>query len=108
MEKGSQFWAGHLLEIKLTGISARQYAKHHSISVKSLYYWKRKLNMAPTAQSAASPASKFVALRVAPAVAVVASSNCTLIMAAGLRLEMAALPAPEWLAALSAAVQGAR
>ena len=110
MKMGSQFWAGHVADAKLAGISARKYAKHHSISVKGLYYWQHKLNTIPTvlsAPSSASPASKFVALRVAPAVAVVASSNCTLIMAAGFRLEMAALPAPEWLAALGVAVQGA-
>ena len=104
MKMGSQFWAGHVTEAKLAGISAIQYAKRHGISVKGLYYWQRKLNTMPAVLSAPNPVSKFVALRVAPA----ASSNCTLIMAAGFRLEMAALPAPEWLAALGVAVQGAR
>ena len=108
MKMGSQFWAGHVAEAKLAGVSAIQYAKRHGISVKGLYYWQHKFNTSPVVLSAASPASKFVALRVAPAVAVVASTNCTLIMASGFRLEMAALPAPEWLAALGAAVQGAR
>ena len=31
MKMGSQFWAGHVAEAKLLGISARKYAKDHSI-----------------------------------------------------------------------------
>jgi hypothetical protein len=36
------------------------------------------------------------------------SSGCTVIVSSGLRIDMAMLPEPQWLAALAHAVQGAR
>ena len=51
--------------------------------------------------------AKFVALRVVDAAAG-AATPCTLVLASGLRLEMAALPSPAWLLALDQAQTGAR
>jgi len=52
--------------------------------------------------------SKFVALRVSDAVAPMAqpSWGCTLVLGGGMRLEMSALPDPQWLAAVGRANQG--
>jgi len=105
---GEEFWKEHVAAAKLEGISGSAYAKRHGISVTALYYWQRKLNET-TGVSEAKPTNKFVALQVAEAIGVHRSGGgCTLILGSGMRLEMLALPEPEWLAALGRAVQGAR
>ena len=107
MKMGTEFWADHVANAKLAGGSASAYAKRHGISVAALYYWQRKLKAAIEVGES-SQASKFVALRVAEAFAAQRPSGCTLVLPSGMRLEMSALPAPEWLAALGRAAQGAR
>ncbi|HWZ48469.1 MAG TPA: hypothetical protein VNX00_09670 [Herbaspirillum sp.] len=107
MRKGSAFWSAHMAAIKREGISTSAYAKRHGIALKSLYYWQRKARQA-AAPAKARQSKTFVALRVAETVAVPAPIGCVLILACGMRLEMAALPAPAWLDALHRAAQGAR
>lgn len=108
MKVGTEFWTSHVAAIKQEAISASAYAKRHGISLAALYYWQRKLKATAGKPDQASQAGKFVALRVADAVIVPRSTPCTLILASGMRLEMPALPAPEWLAALVRAGQGVR
>jgi len=108
MKVGAEFWTAHVAAIKQEAISASAYAKRHGISLAALYYWQRKLNAAASKSGLQSQAGKFVALRVADAVIASRSTPCTLILASGMRLEMPALPAPEWLAALGRAGRGAR
>lgn len=103
METGIDFWAPHVEAIKHEAVSSSAYAKRHGLSVAAVYYWQRKLRAAP-----ASRGSKFVALNVADAAGNTRSGPCTLVLASGMRLEMSTLPAPEWLAALGRAAQGAR
>lgn len=105
MKMGEKFWAEHVAASQRELISASKYAKQHNLSVKSLYYWRRKLKQSDKAESLPMT-GKFVALRVAPGGA--RSNNCTLALPCGLRLEMSALPQPEWLAALVYAVPGIR
>ena len=95
----------HVAASQLETIPASEYAKRHGLAVKSLYYWRRKLSKSDKTD-AALPAGKFVALRIAPGGA--RPNNCTLALPSGLRLEMSALPQPEWLAALVRAVPGMR
>ena len=116
----TEFWAAHVAALKSKEISASQYAKQHELAVKSLYYWRRNLAAAkPAHQAAVKPVQhsmqvhqtetkpsqsvpgKFVALQVAAP----RSTPCTLSLSSGLRLEMSALPPPEWLAAFDRAVQ---
>ena len=111
MKMGAEFWIGHVATAKLEVISASEYARRHGISVAALYYWQHKLRAATADTSKeitklAKPAhaSKFVALRVLDKV-VVPSCLCTLVLPSDLRLEMSALPSPEWLAALLRAAQ---
>jgi len=101
MKMGTEFWAAHVASSKLEAIPASEYARRHGFSVKSLYYWRRKLKQSDTAD-ASQPAGKFVALRIAPGG--FRPSHCTLALPSSLRLEMSALPQPEWLAALVRAV----
>lgn len=107
MNKGLAFWTEHIAAIKREAISTSAYAKRHGIPVKRLYYWQRKAMLA-SAPVRPSRSETFVALRIAePMIAQVAVS-CTLILESGMRLEMSALPAPTWLAALGRAAQGTR
>ena len=103
MKKGTEFWVAHVAAVKPEAISASEYARRHGLSVAALYYWQRKLK-SNTGVSCAGQESKFVALRVAAQ----RPSLCTLVLPSGLHLEMPALPAPEWLAALGRALPGAR
>lgn len=100
---GKAFWAAHVAAAKLEAIPASEYARRHGLSVTALYYWQRKLK-SNTGAGEAGQESRFVALRVAAQ----RPCACTLVMPSGLHLEMSALPAPEWLAALGRALPGAR
>lgn len=101
MQMGAEFWATHVAAAKLEVIPASEYAKQHGLAVKSLYYWRRKLKKSNMAD-VVPQVGKFVALRIAPGGS--RPNNCTLVLPSGLRLEMSALPQPEWLAALVRAV----
>ena len=105
MKMGTEFWVAHVAASQRESIHVSEYAKRYELSVKSLYYWRRKLKQSDTAD-APQPAGKFVALRIAPGG--FRSTSCTLELPSGLRLEMSALPQPEWLAALVRAVPGTR
>ena len=107
MKKATEFWLEHVAAIKQEGTSTNAYAKRHGIAVKRLYYWQRKMKAAALPVEAGQPKAAFVALCVAESAIVQRSTHCTLLLGAGLRLEMDVLPAPEWLAALSRAAPGA-
>ena len=105
MKMGTEFWAAHVAASQRESIPVSEYARRHGLSVKSLYYWRRKLKKSDTTDTPL-PSRKFVALCIAPGAS--QQSNCTLALPSGLRLEMSALPAAEWLAALVRAVPGMR
>ena len=98
-----EFWARHVAAAGREGIPASEYAKRHGLAVKSLYYWRRKLQSAVEVEVPAQ-SSKFVSLHLAPGS--VHQSHCALELPSGLRLEMSALPQPEWLAAVVCAMLG--
>ena len=101
MKMGTEFWAAHVAAIQRELIPASEYARQHGIAVKSLYYWRRKLNKSDMTD-VTRQVSKFAALRITSGVS--RPNNCTLALPSGLRLEMSALPQPEWLVALAHAL----
>lgn len=113
-----QYWSRHVAAVQSQAITTRAYAQRHGLVLSTLYYWQHKLKLNPTAatQANASPMattaqpSKFVTLHVkAPDYAVrPVATNCTLVLGAGVRLEMAALPDPHWLTALAHCAHGER
>lgn len=108
MKLGTEFWMAHIAAAKREGTPSSDYARRHGIPVSALYYWQRKQNESGKAGTSVQ-ASQFVALRLAAGVP--HQNNCTLELPSGLRLEMSALPSPDWLAALVHAAhitQGAR
>ena len=108
MEMKATFWAQHVAAAARETISTSAYAKRHGLSAKSLYYWQNKLKTAAPTGAISRPTGKFVALRVVDAASTPRPNHCTLLLPAGMRLEMSALPAPEWLVALGRAAQGTR
>ncbi len=98
MSERTEYWTAHVAAAKQEGISASEYARRHGLAVKTLQYRRRKLN-ALNKTEASLQAGKFVALHVAPGAA--HQNNCSLEQPSGLRLEMSALPSPEWLVAES-------
>lgn len=100
MKKGRQFWVEHVAAIEREEIPVTAYAKREGISLAAIYYWKAKLRVPAEVCGAAKSAGAFVQLRVADSVDARIPAGCTLMLASGVCLEMAGLPAPEWLARL--------
>ena len=107
MKIGSDFWAVHVAAISRQATTVSAYAKRHGISASTLYYWQRKLAEVVEPVASTRVGSKFMELRVTERSNEPFSNACVLIMPLGLRLEMATLPTPEWLAAYGRSVQGA-
>jgi transposase len=108
MNKKVEFWSAHVAAVKQEAISTSAYARQHGLSVKSLYRWQRVLHSGVGVTQPASAGPSFVAVLVATPTVAPVLSGCTVIVSSGLRIDMATLPAPQWLAALAHAVQGAR
>jgi len=107
MQSGLEFWAPHVAVMEQESVATAVYAKRHGLALHSLYYWRHKIKTAG-AQPCGSPdrGNAFVALRVDEPVVAQHPGGCTLTLGAGVRVELPAVPAPEWLAALVRAVQG--
>lgn len=101
------FWMAHVAAMKREAIPASAYARQHGLSVKSLYGWQRKASAGASAPIESFLRPSFVALRIDEPTADLANGSCTLILGSGLRLEMSAVPSPQWLAALGRAARGA-
>ncbi len=120
MKKVTRDWQAHIEAIKAQGINIGAYALLHGLSGAALYRWQSKLRAtaaqgAPTrtaAESAvaAKPPGKFLALHVMEpqSGSVQLPAHCTLLLPGGMRLELPALPDPQWLAALGWRLQGER
>jgi transposase-like protein len=114
MKKAKHDWSNHVAAIKTQGISTSAYAKRHGLALSTLYYWQRKLQAARADQAkvgsgaATRHPGKFVALHVREPGCEVPrlTTGCALVITGAMRLEMAALPDPQWLAALWRCTQG--
>lgn len=109
MQAGLEFWAPHVAAMEQESVATAVYAKRHGLALHSLYYWRHKIKAAAT-QTSDSPerSSTFVALTVGEPVLAQLPGSCTLVLGPGVRVELLAVPDPEWLAALGRAVQGQR
>lgn len=102
MQRGTEFWVAHVAAARLEGGSSSAYARRHHLTVSALYYWQRKLkNQDQTGPQGRS--DRFIALPVAAP----RPERCTLMLPSGMRLDLSALPPPEWLAALTHHLPGA-
>ena len=107
----AEFWRKHVVELNVSGETSKAYAQRHGLSVHSLRHWVGRFRAEPS-MAAAPGSGAFVALRLdrdAPAQATAsAPGGCTLRCAAGWELQMAQLPAPQWLAGLSSMLRSVR
>jgi transposase-like protein len=108
MQAGLEFWAPHVAAIEQESVPTAEYAKRHGLALHSLYYWRQKIKAATQTSSSPEGSSAFVALTVGERVPAQQPGSCTLVLGPGVRVELPALPTPEWLAALGRAMQGAR
>ncbi len=107
MKKDMQYWAAHIAAIECEGIFVSAYAKRENLSLASLYYWQRKLSAAKPATTTTKPANGFMKLLVSERGVGRRDAACTLELGGGVRLEMAELPSPQWLANLARVARGA-
>ncbi|MET3120119.1 transposase-like protein [Undibacterium sp. GrIS 1.8] len=108
-QPNAAFWKEHIAAAMQGPESISAYAKRHSISTKSLYYWRQKImeiNSVPKPVTAI--VSPFVAVQVPQKIHEQRAANFALVLEQGIRLEMTAAPAPEWLANVIRAMQGMR
>lgn len=115
--KGAAYWSQQLAAIEATGLSTAEYARREGLSINQIHKWRTRLRNGPVGvtQSTAvgmRPAvtrSRFVALHVREAEghasAIGPSPAGIQVFAGRVRLELPALPAPQWVAALSWALQ---
>ncbi len=104
MSKARRYWSRHLAAIEAQGVTTKAYAARERLPATSLYYWRRRLKGTASEPSVApgTESRRFVAVGVdrrEPC------SGCSVIVADTLRVEVDALPSPQWLAALAEAVR---
>ena len=100
MSERSEFWLSHLSAIEAEGITTKAYAEREGLSAQALYQWRKR--RVAEARPRRTPLGGFAAIQIEPAIA--ARTDCTVVIDSELRLECAALPSVDWLAALSAAL----
>ena len=109
--RGRDFWEQHVDALRLSGKTSKDYARDHELSVHALGWWRRKLHPALQKKFAGAvvtpKASKFVALKVTEPI-VTQPMGVTVLLAGEVRLQMAELPPPAWLAEVIQAMRGAR
>ncbi len=109
-------WQAHLQRIDQEGITTKEYAEREGLSARRLYDKRKEYKLqaakAQTTMAVAKQAyASFVPLQVVPGAGAVPCDHavgCTLVLPSGIRLEMATLPSPTWLTALSADLAGGR
>lgn len=104
MDTRKTYWAAHLEAIRAEGIETATYARREGLKPQSLYCWRNRLkeeDAGPQRTVSAPATGQFIPVQLRGSEEAV---RCTLVIAPGVRLELAQLPAPEWLARLGAAV----
>lgn len=116
MTATEQYWGRHVAAVKAQAMTAKAYATHHGLVLSTLYYWQRRLKPTATPRVSKVPMAaptqpgKFVSLHVKAETSRHSErpvpTNCTLVIGVGVRLEMTALPEPQWLVALARCAHG--
>ena len=116
MDKGKEFWRKHVEASGPKGARVAEYAQAHGLKLSTLRWWRSQL-LRDDVAAVARPDSRFVAVRVtpsvvpsvAPSVAPTAAPEAVTVRIGGqVRIELACLPSPQWLAMLAQAAQEGR
>jgi hypothetical protein len=111
--KGYEYWAAHLAAIGNEGIETKTYAEREALSVSALYYWRRRIKaqqhgpqpLTAVSQDNGRDRKLFMPVQIkASPPEGIAKAACCVTLGSGLRLELSQLPAPQWLAQLSQAL----
>lgn len=105
MSERQQYWSDHLDRIAAEGITTRAYAQREALSAAALYYWRRRLKTEASDSAGVSSGRSLVAVEVVDK-ASDGTGACTLTLAPGIRLALAELPSPDWLARVVAQTAG--
>ena len=109
MTEKEAYWTTHLAVIERLGVTSVEYARREGLSTKALYRWRARLKAAsvatPRPVSGVPSSSGFIALRVPAMQQPALDPACVLALAPDLRLELAGLPAPEWVVGIVRALQ---
>jgi len=107
---GQAWWESHLNTIAREGIDTKAYARREGLPVSSLYYWRRRIKAQSQDQhtlvhNRQPPERQRLFVPVAmDANGGGDASRYVLALGPGLRLELSALPHPQWLAQVSHAL----
>ena len=108
MDKGKEFWRKHVEASGPKGARVAEYAQAHGLKLSTLRWWRSQL-LRDEVAAVARPDSRFVAVRVTPSVtSTVAPEAVTVRIGDQVRIELACLPSPQWLAMLAQAAQEGR
>lgn len=101
MSERAQYWLSHLSAIEAEGITTKAYAEREGLSTQALYQWRKRF--VAGSRPTRTKVGGFIPVQVEPSTPT--RAGCTVVIDTGLRLECAALPHVDWLAALSAALR---
>ena len=109
MDKGKEFWRKHVEASGPKGARVAEYAQAHGLKLSTLRWWRSQL-LRDEVAAVGRPDSRFVAVRVTPSVvpsvtSPVAPEAVTVRIGGQVRIELACLPSPQWLAMLARATQ---
>ena len=113
-ETPQQYWLRHIEAQRDSGLNIKAYARREDLSVGNFYHWRSQLGMTRGSKALSLSRAGFTQATVlvpeaAPSRNVPhnhdirqasATPVCRLTLAAGIHLEMATLPSPQWLAGL--------
>ena len=92
-----QEWLSHVVRAQQQGLSLQEYARRNDINASSLYAARKVVS--PSRPKVLPSGVSFTEVRTTePCV----NAVCTLQLAHGIRLQLSALPSPQWLAAVCA------
>ena len=109
MSKAEAFWRAHVAASGGSGSRLASYAEEHGLKVSTLRWWRSRLRddvSALTASTSTSSSSRFVAVSVMQAVGP-DPIGATVKIGEQVRVELATMPSPHWLAQIARVLQEA-
>ena len=105
MRQGKEFWRAHVLASGPKGTRLEGYAREHGLKVGTLRWWRSRLREEVSEPS--ESASRFIAVQVVPSVECEQPTPAVTAVRIGerIRLELASVPSPQWLAAMDKALR---
>lgn len=114
MSKAKAFWRAHVAASGRSGSRLASYAEEHGLNVGTLRWWRSRLRDEVSASGEDPPppppsssSSRFVAVSVMQRAIEPQPASATVRIGERVRVELTAMPSPQWLAQVARAVQEA-